>query len=1137
MTPEQWQRAKELLEEALDRAVDERTAFLDEACSEDREVRAAVEDMLKSGQPPSDFLQPPAAGAAVDLLVEGVLPAALGAQIGAYRLDDVISSGGMGTVYRAARVDQELEQQVAVKIIRRGMASPDVLRRFRREAQTLARLEHPHVARFLDAGTTDDGLPYLVMEYVPGQALDRFCDERRLKVRERLALFRKVCAAVHYAHQNLIVHRDLKPGNVLVTDDGLPKLLDFGIAKLLDPEELAEFGDPTTTAHRVMTPQYASPEQIRGEPTTTASDVYSLGVMLYELVTGHRPYEVKAKPRNELERLICEVEPATPSAAISRIIEIAQPDGTTRRITPDTVADQRDDRPDRLRRRLAGDIDTIIMTALHKDPSRRYASVEQLSEDLRRHLEGLPVQARPDTWSYRTAKFIRRNKVTVSAGVLVLLSLTGGIIGTAIGLRRAEEARAEALAEAENALVAMQTAERINDFLQVMLAAADPYKEGKDVTVRQVLDLAAGRIADELADEPLVRAAVQHTIGATYASLALYDAAEPHLQAALQIRRDELGTQHAEIWPTLYELGQCRLGQGDYDSADQRLREALTICSAHFGEDHPDVARLQAKMAFVAYQRGHYDESRDLYEKALELTRRSHGEDHPYVASCLSQLASVHRATGSLHNAEQLCREALSMRRKHLGPRHLDVALDLSLLGGLLRTKGDLAAAETMYREALEIRRKHLDDRDPRVAEAIDNLGVLLRQRGDLTTAEVLYREALDIRIASLGREHPAVADNLNNLALVLHKKGDYESSESLFREALRIGRATYGDAHPHVANCTNNFAVLLKDLGRYDEAENMYRRALAAWRAAVGEEHLQVATCLHNLGRLLYRKGDVASAKGMLYQAVEIRKRKLSESHVAVGYALSALGTVLLGEGEFKEAKAVWSECLSIVRQNRPEGHLDIAAVQADLARALFGLGDYSAAAAEMRPAVDVTLRELGQNHPSTVNRQYVLGKALMEMGILEEAEELLRTSVQMRRQHVAKDDWVLAVSEGMLGRCLMLLERYATAEPLVITGYPIIASALGEDDKRTHAALQRIIDLYEAWSQPEEAAKWRAKLPVDEEANTRDPGRADAATGQPATSQAAADTPDRSPVTLRAPGPGSTATSRQTTAQDRPN
>ena len=426
MSTHRWKEVRELFDTACDLDALERESFLSKACAGDIQLRAEVESILAGNERAPPFFDAPAAEAFPELFDVEQVTTLVGRCIGPYRLIRFVVSGGMGAVYQATRADRQDDEKVAIKLIKRRVVTEDTLRRFRTERRALAMLDHPNIARLRDGGVTPDGLPYLVMEYVDGTPIDRFCDRCKLSTLERLRLFQTVSEAVQYAHHNLIVHRDLKPNNILVTTEGIPKLLDFGIAKVLDPDEDPHADIQTATGQRLMTPEYASPEQICGKSITTATDVYSLGVVLYELLTGHHPYRTKSCSPHEIERTICEQDPEKPSTAIGRVEQVVTAGGSSRiTLTPELVSQTRDGQPDKLRRRLAGDLDAIVLMAMRKEPRHRYPSVEQFSQDIRRHLDGLPVIARKGTFRYRSAKFIRRNRAAVVATVVVAVSLLG----------------------------------------------------------------------------------------------------------------------------------------------------------------------------------------------------------------------------------------------------------------------------------------------------------------------------------------------------------------------------------------------------------------------------------------------------------------------------------------------------------------------------------------------------------------------------------------------------------------------------------------------------------------------------------------------------------------------------------------
>src|SRR6202171_92880 len=445
MTPERWQRINEMFHGALVLEGRARSEFLVAESAGDDALRGKVAALLASHEQAEGFIQGSVFGDAAQLLVEDEAQAMIGQHIGLYKISREIGRGGMGTVYLATRDDDQYEKQVAVKVVKRGMDTDLVLARFRNERQILASFDHPRIARLFDGGSTETGLPYFIMEYIEGQAIDEYCDSQRLSTAARLELFRTVCAALQYAHQHLVIHRDIKPSNILVTAAGVPKLLDFGIAKLLHSETTQ--GTATTAiVQRLMTPEYASPEQVRGEHVTTVSDVYSLGVLLYELLSGHSPYHFKTLLPQDIAQVISDNEPEKPSSVINRVEEVTTGGRKGRKLTPESVSKTRDSRPEKLRRKLAGDLDNIVLMSMRKEPHRRYSSVGQFSEDIRRHLEGLPVVARKATLSYRAAKFVRRNTVAVAAAAVISLILIAGVAATGweTHVARGERARAEA---------------------------------------------------------------------------------------------------------------------------------------------------------------------------------------------------------------------------------------------------------------------------------------------------------------------------------------------------------------------------------------------------------------------------------------------------------------------------------------------------------------------------------------------------------------------------------------------------------------------------------------------------------------------------------------------------------------------
>jgi serine/threonine-protein kinase len=764
-----------------------RATALDEACRSDASLASEVRALLEHAGRMGTFLQGPALGAGFELASQ--MPVATedltGRVVGSYRLEQCIGSGGMGVVYLGRRADAEFSQRVAVKLVKRGMDSDEILRRFRSERQTLAALHHPNIALLLDGGATDSGQPYLVMEYVEGEPIDRYCDRHRLPVEKRLELFLAICDAVRHAHQNLVIHRDLKPVHVLVGSDGIPKLVDFGIAKLVTPGERPH---ATTPHERRLTPEYASPEQVAGRPVTTASDIYSLGVILYELLCGHQPYRFPTRTPAEIERVVAEGPAPLPSEAVLRVERIER-DEVAEDVTPERVGHARSIRPEALERRLRGDLDTIVLMALRKEPERRYASVDHLADDIRRHLAGLPVSAHRDTFGYRCAKFAQRHRAGSALGAIAVLLLGAAVAAVAWQARVSSRQRDQAVA-------ARDQSDAMVKFLQQMLASVDPERSGSDVTVREVLDAAAKRVDDELAAQPLVQASLRSTMGRTYLSLGLHDASEVQLRRALEQRRELLGPKHHDVAESLCDLGELLYARQSLDEAQEVFAQAREGFRATSGEASADMARVLSNVGAVHWAKGELEQAEDAQRKALDIRRDVGGASSLEYAVILNNLCGVLLAQGRLDETETFLSEALDLQRARLGTEHPLVAKSLDNLGVVRFRKGDIEGAEQLYLEALDLERRLLGDTHPDVAITQKNLAVLYAGRGDLASAEQQLRDCLATREARLPATDHRVFLTQIDLADVLGQRGDWDLAEELLETALESARsasATYG--------------------------------------------------------------------------------------------------------------------------------------------------------------------------------------------------------------------------------------------------------------------------------------------------------------------------------------------------------
>ena len=611
--PERWQQLMPLLDEALDLAPEARAAFLTDT---DPALRADLERLLAADEEAGDFLDDSASDWAATLIEELERATAEptldeGALVGPYRIVRTLGQGGMGTVYLADRADGQFEQRVALKLIRPGMGRHEILRRFLQERQILARLQHPNIARLLDGGITAEGQPYFAMEFVDGQPITEYCDARRLGIDERLHLFRAVAEAVAYAHLNLVVHRDIKPSNILVTERGVPKLLDFGIAKLLHETDSEDTLIETQAGLQVMTPEYAAPEQVRGDAVTTATDTYALGVALYELLTGHRPYYFDKRTPAEIERVICNQPPARPSTVVARATDAPQSDGSTTAITPETIAAARALPMRRLRRHLSGDLDTILLKALRKEPHRRYANAEAFVEDLRRLREGHPVRARKDTVGYRVRAFVRRHRAGVATTVAVAVLLLAGLGGSLLQMRSAasEAARTEA----------------VRDFV-VDLFDAPPDNLNRPFAASDLLTRGAVRAQTEWAGRPEVQADLLALLGTLSAQQGLPEQARTLHEQALTVRHSLYGPDHADIGTSLHALGELALARDALDEAEALLRQSLQIRHRRFGTEDPRTAETQAVLGDCLLRLNRPDDARPLLTAAYTVLRTERGD-------------------------------------------------------------------------------------------------------------------------------------------------------------------------------------------------------------------------------------------------------------------------------------------------------------------------------------------------------------------------------------------------------------------------------------------------------------------------------------------------------------------------------
>jgi serine/threonine protein kinase/tetratricopeptide (TPR) repeat protein len=815
MTTARWRAISPHLDRALDLPTSQRHALVDRLRGDD----ASLADELAALLHDHDALEHDGFLArGVETQPEVSIP---GHRIGAYTLASPIGRGGMGSVWRAHRSDGRFSGIVAIKLLNMGAIGRAREARFTREGTILARLTHPHIARLIDAGVSDLNQPYLVLEHVDGEHIDAFCDRRALGIEARVRLFLDVLDAVAHAHANLVVHRDIKPSNVLVRSDGEVKLLDFGIAKLLDADGEAVSATTALEGGAGLTPEYAAPEQLTGGTVTTTTDVYALGMLLYVLLGGPRPAGVHG---------------TSPVEWMKSVIETETPRLSTVAANP---------------KALRGDLDNIVAKALKKAPGERYASASAMADDLRRFLRHEPVSARPDSVGYRGAKFVRRHVTGVSSAAIVV-ALVASLVGFYTVRLEAERDRARLEAASKS---------RVSDLLTSLLVGADPYAtHDREPTVRNILDAGAARVESELADQPSVRADMLTVIGRVYQRLGLYDKAEPMLREALALGRAR-GVASAQLAQALNDLGVLVRERGDVAAATPLLEESLRMRRSLFGAVHKDVAVTLVELGRAYEDGGRADRAEALFRESLAIRQQVFGDRHRETATSKSDLAHVLRARGDLAGAESLFRQSLETSRAVLGEEHPNVATSWNNLGLVLLDTGDFAAAEPMFRRSLAIKRQLLGDTHPDIPPSLSNLASALREQGRYDEARALLQQALTITRARFGDEHQSIPGLEVNLARVNLAQNDVPAAETLLRDALTRQLRTAPSGDWRLAATRTTLADALLRRRDYRDAEPLLLQANAVLKDVPGRQGREAAATRERLVTLYGALGQPETA------------------------------------------------------------------------------------------------------------------------------------------------------------------------------------------------------------------------------------------------------------------------------------
>lgn len=914
MTREAWLDLKRAFADALALDAPARRAFLDRLRTERPDLAGELHALLETCAREDGSLTGAVGAAAAQISADARVPL-IGRQIGAYRIVAHLAQGGMGDVYAGERADGSFDQRVAVKLIGNAGLSPDAGRRFRTERQILAKLSHPNIARILDGGTTENGVAYLVMEFVEGVPIDVFCAERRLSLRRRLKLFGDVCAAVEYAHQNLIVHRDIKPSNILVTADATPKLLDFGIAKMLDTSSGPELA--TVDGQRLLTPDYASPEQLRGQPVSTASDVYSLGVLLYRLICGRSPYRARRDLPSALMRAIIEEAPAKPSWAV-----------TTRageESSAEALARERDSNSARLRRQLRGDLDTIALTALRKEPERRYASARALHEDIERYLANKPIAARSDRMGYVARKFVRRHWVGVAATVAFCVLLIASAAQIVVQRNRAQAQAA--------------TAARMSQFLVSMLESSNPYERSPDVDARALLDRGARQIDAELADAPLVAARLKTTMAKAYSSLGLQSTAAELAAAAVDTLSGlgDTGLDHANALATLASI---KYEQQDYNAAKRFVESALSLYADSRMDATTQIALAEVTLSRVLMRLDAPDEMLRVAREAVEMLHRAYGDEDANTNAALGNLATIYNELGDYEHARPLAEQVVHWSEKTYGDVDLLLAAPLHSLGQIVWNQGDFKTADKIYRRELAILESSLGKNHPSLHTVLVALASTQRKLGFESDAKAYYERAIRVLEQSESPPLGELADTYGDLGTLLMDGGYLDDAEPLIRRALELTEQVYGKGNAGTEFRLMHLGVLYRKRGDYDQARGYFQQAIDAALNRYPEIHRNVQIMRLQYGVNEGAAGNYARGREILERVLYSLETNQGPSHPLVGQTLIELAQIDVDSGDYEQAEQRLVRSLAIYHALRDETHPDIELIFRLRAQAAAGLG-----------------------------------------------------------------------------------------------------------------------------------------------------------------------------------------------------
>lgn len=868
MEKQQWEKINSVIDKALTLPEEQRDSFISKQCKNNPELKAKITELLKSIkksatesflEKPDDYPGTLAANIAVETNNPDDNSSLVGQTIGVYHIDELVAHGGMGSVFRAHRADEAYESTVALKVLRRGLDTPSNVARFKRERNILAKLNHPNIARLLDGGMTGEGLPYLVMEYVKGENLIEYCNKHQLSIPGRITLFEDICKAVQHAHHNAVIHRDLKPSNIFVTKDGTVKVLDFGIAKLFEPNDSEKNRFKTRTKARMITPGYAAPEQLNNQPVTTATDTYTLGILLYELLAGLHPFDHQHKSSTEIEAAILKSTPYKPSQNFSR-----QPKNEQQ-----SLANHRNSTPGEVKNKLQGDLDAIIMKALRKEPDARYHSVEQLWDDLQRRKQNLPIIARKDTFRYKSSKFIKRQKtaLAVAAGFLILIASFITFYTWQITKQRNEAQQAE------------QKARQTLQYLINIFDYADPNQaSAQNLTAAQMLDRGTDYIDSEIADQPEVKAALLGTMGSIYKNLGQYQKAGSLLTESLQMNRQLYSEDHLNLANSMYRWAGYKMKTGADSLAKSYFRKSAAMYN-RLGNRSKYAATL-GELGWAYYLDGKYEKADSLLQKALSINRALHGPNSGEVAWDYQYLGWISNGQGDFQHADSLFRKALTIRTEKFGVHHRLTAQTQQSLARILYNRQQYDEARQYVQAALNTQQDIFDGNHADIASSLNILGLINMREGQYKKAENYFTQVLHMRLDLFGNNHPYVLTTRNNLASVYYFMGNYGKAADMFSQVVNTTKKVRGPFHPEVATSLNNLAKTLQKARHQRAALKHYRQAIEIGRKNYNKEHPTMRRFRHNLALLYEALNQYAEASRLWRQNFEVLRKKNGLTH-----------------------------------------------------------------------------------------------------------------------------------------------------------------------------------------------------------------------------------------------------------------